>query len=282
MSQAGWPWGQCTWYVAGFFNLPFGGDAWQWAQNARAAGWSEVSMPQPGDIAVYQPGHAGALRAGHVAVVTDVTGNQYTVSEMNYDGLGRVDSRTITYRPGDATFIDPPASAQIQPALQNLLGGKTASGGPVSSGTGTASLTGSTTPGSNVPILGGALGFVYQGAQVVIGAALILFGIWSTLGRPGGKTVVELAGLTAVGKAVTRPAAAVRERQSARAAAGRADERAAADAAAEDAREARELRRRQLAARYRRPTRRERVEAASRELRRAPAPRRPSPSEVPF
>jgi len=54
-------------------------------------------MPRSGEIAVYQPGSGYDSGYGHVALVTDVSDTSYTVSEMNHQGLGVVDSRTIAW-----------------------------------------------------------------------------------------------------------------------------------------------------------------------------------------
>jgi len=81
--------GQCTFYVASQRNVPSNwGNAREWLANARAAGWVTGNVPRVGAIA-----WTGAGRAGHVAIVRAVMGNQILVQEMNYNGVGVVSSR---------------------------------------------------------------------------------------------------------------------------------------------------------------------------------------------
>ncbi|TMB90731.1 MAG: CHAP domain-containing protein [Chloroflexi bacterium] len=108
---AGWPWGQCTWYVALARTqmgepVTWGGDAWQWLANASAEGYETRTAPLPGEIAVYRRGGAYSSQDGHVALVLRVTPSSYTVEEANYYGLGIIDTRTIAWPdPGVAGFI---------------------------------------------------------------------------------------------------------------------------------------------------------------------------------
>ncbi|MGH7748434.1 MAG: CHAP domain-containing protein [Candidatus Dormibacteria bacterium] len=110
-AAAGWPWGQCTWYVAvrrAQMGEPvtWGGDAWQWLTNAEAQGKPTASTPYPGEIVVYRRGGPYDSRYGHVAFVVAVTPTSYTVSEANYYGLGVIDSRSIAWPdPHVAGFI---------------------------------------------------------------------------------------------------------------------------------------------------------------------------------
>jgi surface antigen len=107
----GWPWGQCTWYVAAERAqmgepVTWGGDAWQWLANAAAQGRPETSIPAPGEIAVYGRGGSYDPRYGHVAVVIAVGPSGYTVSEANFYGLGVIDMRSISWPdPQTAGFI---------------------------------------------------------------------------------------------------------------------------------------------------------------------------------
>ncbi len=86
--------GNCTWWVA--YNRPVPqdlGDAWQWLGNAAAHGLATSAEPTLGSIVVY--GRGGGYSAyGHVALVIGVQPGSFTVSEMNYVGLGVVDERT--------------------------------------------------------------------------------------------------------------------------------------------------------------------------------------------
>lgn len=85
------PWGWCTWYVASRRYVPWSGDAHDWYYNAQAYGRSVGRTPVAGSIMVtWESGW------GHVAYVESVSGNTFTVSEMNYVAWGRVSSRTIT------------------------------------------------------------------------------------------------------------------------------------------------------------------------------------------
>jgi len=108
---AGWPWGQCTWYVAlrrAQMGEPvtWGGDAWEWLANAEAQGKPTSSVALPGEIVVYRRSGPYDPRYGHVALVIAVSATSYTVSEANYYGLGVIDERSIPWPdPHVAGFI---------------------------------------------------------------------------------------------------------------------------------------------------------------------------------
>jgi surface antigen/nucleoid-associated protein YgaU len=85
------PYGYCTWWVAHQRSVTWSGNAWEWYYNAQAAGRSVGKTPVPGSIMV-----TWESPVGHVAYVTAVHGNSFTVSEMNYNGWGEVDYRTLT------------------------------------------------------------------------------------------------------------------------------------------------------------------------------------------
>lgn len=87
-SANSYSWGQCVWYVATRRAVPMWGNANQWLANARAAGWATGNVPRVGAIAWTGKGYAG-----HVAIVEAVNGNQVTVSDMNYAGVGVVTTR---------------------------------------------------------------------------------------------------------------------------------------------------------------------------------------------
>ncbi len=90
----GFPWGQCTFWVALHFPVSWSGNAYQWWANAAAAGAQETQTPAAGDAVVYGQGN-GYSDFGHVAWVVQVNpGGTFVVSEMNYLGLGLVDERT--------------------------------------------------------------------------------------------------------------------------------------------------------------------------------------------
>lgn len=83
--------GYCTWYVKNALSwVPNGwGNANQWAYNARAQGYTVSSTPIVGAVA---QSSGGSL--GHVAVVTGVSGDTVTISEMNYRAWNVVSSRS--------------------------------------------------------------------------------------------------------------------------------------------------------------------------------------------
>ena len=91
----GFPYGQCTYYVALRRNVSWGGNAWSWfdaANGIRPEGHVAVA----GAIVVF---HTGWF--GHVAYVESVNEDgSFVIAEMNFwgngGGWGRVDHRTIT------------------------------------------------------------------------------------------------------------------------------------------------------------------------------------------
>jgi len=85
------PYGYCTYYVAGKRTVTWSGNAGTWLSGAQAAGMETGKTPQPGAIMVTSEGG----KVGHVAYVEKVDGNKITVSEMNYKGYGIVSTRTI-------------------------------------------------------------------------------------------------------------------------------------------------------------------------------------------
>jgi surface antigen len=109
---AGDPWagsfGQCTWwahYKRPDENLSGIGDAWNWANGARARGYTVTSTPAANSTIVFAPGVQGASSLGHVAHVEQVlTGGWVLISEMNFywngGGFARVDYRYASVGPG--------------------------------------------------------------------------------------------------------------------------------------------------------------------------------------
>jgi len=75
--------------------VPWGGNAISWLSNARSSGKATGSVPRPGAIMV-----SGESRWGHVAIVESVSGSNFTISEMNYAGFGRKDTRTLSVGSG--------------------------------------------------------------------------------------------------------------------------------------------------------------------------------------
>ncbi len=84
------PYGYCTWYVASRKYIPWGGNAGSWLANARASGKPTGKTPKPGAIIV-----TGESRWGHVGIVEKVSGNKVVISEMNYSGFGKKNTRTL-------------------------------------------------------------------------------------------------------------------------------------------------------------------------------------------
>ena len=106
------PWagsfGQCTWWAA--HKRPdesFGGigDAWTWADGARARGYTVTADPVINATVAFAPGVESAGGIGHVAHVEQILPDGWVlISEMNFSGngggWGRVDYRYITPGPG--------------------------------------------------------------------------------------------------------------------------------------------------------------------------------------
>ena len=86
------PFGYCTYYVAQRRLIPWSGNAITWLSGARSYGFATGDIPQVGAIVVTSEGG----NAGHVAYIDAVSGNQITISEMNYRGFGVISSRTIS------------------------------------------------------------------------------------------------------------------------------------------------------------------------------------------
>jgi surface antigen len=85
------PYGYCTWYVAQKKFVPWGGNAGTWLYNAKAAGYSTGKTPRVGSIIV-----TSESWWGHVGIVEKVSGDQVTISEMNYKGWAKKNTRTLS------------------------------------------------------------------------------------------------------------------------------------------------------------------------------------------
>jgi surface antigen len=93
--------GYCTWYVANRRCIPWFGNAWEWYGNAQASGFPVGNQARVGAVAVWDQRMSGY---GHVAYVESVQPNGFTVSEMNYNAWGQVDTRFVPYsNPGPLT-----------------------------------------------------------------------------------------------------------------------------------------------------------------------------------
>jgi len=94
-ANAKFTYGQCTWYVASRRYVPWTGDAWMWWGNARAMGFPEGQVPEPGAIMVTWE----SIYYGHVAYVEQVNADgSFVVSEMNYRAWDVIDERTLRTR----------------------------------------------------------------------------------------------------------------------------------------------------------------------------------------
>jgi hypothetical protein len=98
--------GQCTWWAINEFHAYTGlypnlvapgnnGNAEYWAGNATYNGWAVSATPRIASIAVFPAWTNGAGAFGHVGWVTGVSGNQITVTEMNYVAPNYVDTRML-------------------------------------------------------------------------------------------------------------------------------------------------------------------------------------------
>lgn len=85
------PYGYCTWYVAQKKYVPWGGNAGTWLYHAKSMGYSTGRTPRVGSIMV-----TSESWWGHVAIVESVSGDQITVSEMNYRGWAKKSFRTLS------------------------------------------------------------------------------------------------------------------------------------------------------------------------------------------
>lgn len=106
--------GNCTWWAknqAGWW--PNGaGNAAEWWPFAQQHGFGTSSTPQVGALAVWGPGVDPPFGFGHVGIVTGARPDgSFTVSEMNWQGLGKVDSRNVGDRSNLLGFILPPGSS---------------------------------------------------------------------------------------------------------------------------------------------------------------------------
>ena len=92
----GYPYGWCTYYVATRRYVPSSwGNARNWLNSARSAGYATGSEPAVGAIMV-----TSESGYGHVAYVESVDGGSITVAEMNYVGWGVTSRRTLSAAAG--------------------------------------------------------------------------------------------------------------------------------------------------------------------------------------
>ena len=87
--------GNCTWHVARNKTVTWRGNANQWMRNAKAQGVPTGQTPIPGAIVQFS-GNGYNPYYGHVGIVTEVSGDTITVSDMNYAGLYKVTIRQVS------------------------------------------------------------------------------------------------------------------------------------------------------------------------------------------
>ncbi|MCV7197429.1 CHAP domain-containing protein [Mycobacterium angelicum] len=116
--------GYCTWGAqeqihvhAGYYVNALSGNAENWANQARAAGWTVVDEAQPRSIVVYSSSLVGGV--GHVAWVDAVNGQDITITEMNFGpgataangfrttGFNQFDTRIVRDVPGTSYILIP-------------------------------------------------------------------------------------------------------------------------------------------------------------------------------
>ncbi len=89
-----WPFGVCTYWANLRYHELTGhwvtwlGNAYQWVDGARLAGWNVSTSPHVPSIIVLMPGVQGASGYGHVAVVESASGNTVHTSNMNWYANG--------------------------------------------------------------------------------------------------------------------------------------------------------------------------------------------------
>lgn len=90
-SKNGYPYGYCTYYVATKRFVPSNwGNAKNWLNSAKRAGYSTGNQPAVGAIGVTPESWWG-----HVVYVESVSGDSVTFSEMNAVGWGKTSRRTL-------------------------------------------------------------------------------------------------------------------------------------------------------------------------------------------
>jgi hypothetical protein len=88
------------------------GNAGAWFGSGQAAGLPTSATPAPGDIAVFGNAFPGSGGAGHVALVTAVSGGVFSVDEGNVKGVDVASAgQYSTTNPYLEGFLVPPAGA---------------------------------------------------------------------------------------------------------------------------------------------------------------------------
>ena len=106
--------GECTYWADHEFGSYTGGkylnvrgNAYQWANEAQAGGWTVTGTPEVDSVVVFQPWEDGAGKVGHVAWVEQVSGVKIYVSEMNVVGNGIEDHKWYTVTPNLRFILAP-------------------------------------------------------------------------------------------------------------------------------------------------------------------------------
>jgi hypothetical protein len=157
----GWAWGQCTAFaamVAGWVQGGVKGNADNWLSSGEAAGLATSKTPAPGDIAVFSSAFPGSSGYGHVAVVTGLNGDEFSVAQGNVEGLDVASageySDSSPYLEG---FLVPPTAAAAAATATDAAYDVTSAGeaSPATAAS-TSSAPASSSPAS--PSLGQSLG----------------------------------------------------------------------------------------------------------------------------
>lgn len=82
--------GQCTWYVAQKYCIPWSGHAKSWLANAKKFGFQTGQEPIVGAIISLQE-----TWYGHIGIVVEVNENSIIISEMNHLGPWKVNKREL-------------------------------------------------------------------------------------------------------------------------------------------------------------------------------------------
>ncbi len=92
--KTGFDAGYCTAYVASKFPVTWRGDAIDWANNAKAQGYTVDLIPTTGAILQTNENSRGST-LGHVAYIESVSGGFIHITEQNYKGRGIISPRSI-------------------------------------------------------------------------------------------------------------------------------------------------------------------------------------------
>lgn len=106
--------GECTYWADHMFGEYTDGiylnvihDAYLWANEAQAGGWTVTATPEVDSVVVFPPGEDGAGKDGHVAWVEQVSGSKIYVSEMHFPQKGVEDHRWATVTPNLQFILAP-------------------------------------------------------------------------------------------------------------------------------------------------------------------------------